>query len=387
MSNDTIFFSYSRDDSEFVLSLAKELRQAGADIWLDQLDIKPGSRWDSSIEQALASSKTLLVILSKSSVESNNVMDEVSYALEEKKMVVPVLLEPCDIPFRLKRLQYANFTQDHKVGIINLIETLNLEAQVASKLSGSAKVEDKKPEAKKESVVQPVVEKKVEPAPNADQKETAPQLGSNIVTNTKKTRKTIFMITGAGVVVLLLLFVVIPALTDTVDDSGEPEYAVESIDSSENEDGISDSKGQANGSASYEEIWERIKNSKSIEDFIFFGMIYSDEPGFDYMKHVYNPIDDRQPHEALVIWSYPDGARPFNNAYSMENGNLNWLDDGMDAGVGNLLKAKGNVELFDANGNYLDGEFIREGQIVQVLEAKAKSEDGYVFILIAYGDK
>ena len=37
----TIFFSYSRENSETVLELAKELRGAGANIWLDQLDIEP----------------------------------------------------------------------------------------------------------------------------------------------------------------------------------------------------------------------------------------------------------------------------------------------------------------------------------------------------------
>ncbi len=133
-SDKIIFFSYSRDDSEFVLNLAKNLRKAGATIWLDQLDISPGMRWDSSIEKALSSSKTLLVVLSVSSVKSNNVMDEVSYALEEHKNVVPVLLEACDIPFRLRRLQYADFSGDYKVGIATLIKALNLENNIAVKL-------------------------------------------------------------------------------------------------------------------------------------------------------------------------------------------------------------------------------------------------------------
>ena len=43
MPDEPIFFSYSRTDSEFVLKLAKDLRKAGANIWLDQLDIKAGS--------------------------------------------------------------------------------------------------------------------------------------------------------------------------------------------------------------------------------------------------------------------------------------------------------------------------------------------------------
>lgn len=55
---DTIFFSYSRSDSEFVLKLAKDLRDAGVSIWLDQLDIAPGSHWDASIEKALHTSQT-----------------------------------------------------------------------------------------------------------------------------------------------------------------------------------------------------------------------------------------------------------------------------------------------------------------------------------------
>lgn len=124
-----IFFSYSRDDSEFVLNLAKEMRAEGADVWLDQLDIKPGSRWDKSIEDALDASDAVLVILSKTSVDSNNVMDEVSYALEEEKTVIPVLFEECDVPFRIRRLQFADFTESHEKGMATLTKALELEGE------------------------------------------------------------------------------------------------------------------------------------------------------------------------------------------------------------------------------------------------------------------
>ncbi|MAW95224.1 MULTISPECIES: toll/interleukin-1 receptor domain-containing protein [unclassified Leeuwenhoekiella] len=150
MNTGTIFFSYSRQDSDFVIHLAQSLREAGAKVWLDQLDIQPGSRWDKSIEQALFKSSTLLVILSKASVESANVMDEVSFALEEKKRVVPILLEECDIPFRLRRLQFADFTGNRNQALNTLIASLGLEDRVASKLSDTAadhnlidKVEDR----------------------------------------------------------------------------------------------------------------------------------------------------------------------------------------------------------------------------------------------------
>jgi len=149
MSDKTIFFSYSRDNSDFVLNLAKELREAGAKVWLDQLDIKPGTRWDKSIETALKESSTLLVVLSKSSVASHNVMDEVSYALEEGKTVVPVLLEDCEIPFRLRRLQFADFTTSHKTGKETLSKALNLGDEVKSKLVSESGTSSQEPVAAK----------------------------------------------------------------------------------------------------------------------------------------------------------------------------------------------------------------------------------------------
>jgi len=147
ITKETIFFSYSRADSEFVISLAKTLREAGANIWLDQLDIKPGTRWDKSIERALASSPTVLVIMSKTAVESDNVMDEVSFALEEGKKVVPVLLEKCDIPFRIRRLQFADFSKDQTKGIATLIAALDLDKSVATKLNVVAAKHDIIPDA------------------------------------------------------------------------------------------------------------------------------------------------------------------------------------------------------------------------------------------------
>jgi len=127
MSIQKTFFSYSREDSEFVLKLAQDLRAAGADIWLDQLDIPAGKRWDAEIENALENSQGQLVILSPSSVASNNVMDEVSYSLEKGKQIIPIVYKDCQIPFRLKRLQYIDFTGSYDTGFNQLLKALNLE--------------------------------------------------------------------------------------------------------------------------------------------------------------------------------------------------------------------------------------------------------------------
>ena len=80
------FFSYSRKDSDFVKRIATDLKTAGANVWLDQLDIAPGDPWDDSIQNALNGAQGLIVILSDDSVKSKNVMDEVSYAMSQGKI-------------------------------------------------------------------------------------------------------------------------------------------------------------------------------------------------------------------------------------------------------------------------------------------------------------
>jgi hypothetical protein len=113
MTTDLAFFSYARKDSEFVLRLASELKAGGANVWLDQLDIAAGTRWDRAVEEALAHSKTLIIVLSPASVASQNVLDEVAYALDEQKTLIPILYRECTIPLRLRRFQYLDFRADH----------------------------------------------------------------------------------------------------------------------------------------------------------------------------------------------------------------------------------------------------------------------------------
>ena len=123
-----LFFSYARADAGFALKLAKSLRFTGANLWIDQLDIQAGDHWDRAVEQALTKAESLLIILSPAAVDSKNVMDEVSFALEENKRVVPVLYKPCKIPFRLRRVQHVDFTGDFSQGLDRLLTDLAIKS-------------------------------------------------------------------------------------------------------------------------------------------------------------------------------------------------------------------------------------------------------------------
>jgi hypothetical protein len=122
---DTCFFcSYSRKDEAFALKLASDLKGAGIPVWIDQLDIPPGQHWDDAIQAALTSSDGILVVLSPGGVESKNVKDEVSYALDEGKRLIPVLYLECAVPLRLRRMQRVDFTRGFEQGFANLLRAI-----------------------------------------------------------------------------------------------------------------------------------------------------------------------------------------------------------------------------------------------------------------------
>jgi eukaryotic-like serine/threonine-protein kinase len=135
----TAFISYSREDSEFVLRLAADLRQAGARIWLDQLDITPGTPWDSMIEQALREAASMLLVLSTASVKSENVRNEISFALQEKKTIIPILRQDCAVPLQLHRLQRIDCRTDYARGLNAVLRELGVTPPAPPVSAGPAR--------------------------------------------------------------------------------------------------------------------------------------------------------------------------------------------------------------------------------------------------------
>jgi len=120
-----IFISYAHKNSEFVNQLAKDIEKQGYDIWLDRTDIQTGSHWDDEIVTGLKTSKVFMVILSEAATASQNVKDEIGYAIDHDMQIMPLLIEPCEIPFRLRRIQYVDFTSSkYGDGIKSVLEIL-----------------------------------------------------------------------------------------------------------------------------------------------------------------------------------------------------------------------------------------------------------------------
>lgn len=125
-----VFISYSRADVDFALKLGKDLKAKGINVWVDKLDIKPGEIWDNAVEEAMKTSRKVVIILSPTSVSSLNVMDELSYAFDEGKTIIPVMHIECVRPFRLRRRQFCDFTVNYEHGFIDLLRAFDVSENI-----------------------------------------------------------------------------------------------------------------------------------------------------------------------------------------------------------------------------------------------------------------
>lgn len=104
-----VFVSYSRDDAKFASRLVGALTDLGVDSWIDEQRIEAGEKWSEAIQRGLDASELMIVVLSPTAMDSENVRDEWQYFLDHGKSLIPVLLEPAKVHFQLSRIQYVDF--------------------------------------------------------------------------------------------------------------------------------------------------------------------------------------------------------------------------------------------------------------------------------------
>jgi hypothetical protein len=93
-----IFISYSSKDRNEVLPMVERLRQEGLKVWIDQGGIDGALLWGQEIVDAITRCRVVLVMGSSSSFSSPNVVKEICLASEQQKPILPVHLEPVEVP-------------------------------------------------------------------------------------------------------------------------------------------------------------------------------------------------------------------------------------------------------------------------------------------------
>lgn len=130
-----VFVSHSHQDDEFTDQLVRDLVAAGANVWVDTIELDRGD-FMKRINDALASCEWLILVLSPASIQSGYVEMEVNAAINRvqqrfMKAVIPVLARPCDahmIPPLWGNLHRYDATYDYKGALQGILRALGLIA-------------------------------------------------------------------------------------------------------------------------------------------------------------------------------------------------------------------------------------------------------------------
>ena len=114
------FISYSRKDKDWVYWFSDILNKtAGQSTWIDR-KIPVGQDWWQTILSEIENCDAFVIILSPGSVASTYCMEELQYAHELGKPIVPLLLESCHMPdiITKNRIQYYSIADRSNMEVI-----------------------------------------------------------------------------------------------------------------------------------------------------------------------------------------------------------------------------------------------------------------------------
>lgn len=123
-----VFLSYTSRDRPRAAQIAAALAACGFDVFWDQ-DVPPGRDWNSWIGERLTAARCVVVLWSKASAASRNVVHEATIALE-RGALVPVLIEDMsstDYPMGFYTTQAADlrgFCGDDMPGLRALVAAI-----------------------------------------------------------------------------------------------------------------------------------------------------------------------------------------------------------------------------------------------------------------------
>ncbi|MBZ0282730.1 MAG: SUMF1/EgtB/PvdO family nonheme iron enzyme [Anaerolineae bacterium] len=127
-----IFISYSRKNIDAANFIAGELRNRGADVFIDYQSIQAGEEFPDRLATEIDSSDVIIFLLSENSVVSRWVRNEVYYAYQQNKLIIPVELDETPLPrnlFFLNAIDRVNFKdwghgQSSETGLRKLLRAL-----------------------------------------------------------------------------------------------------------------------------------------------------------------------------------------------------------------------------------------------------------------------
>src|SRR4029077_18952005 len=98
-----VFLSYARSDRSVAAEVARSLEHAGFSVWWDR-EIRAGTDFAAEIEREIAAARTVVVLWSDASQQSQWVRDEGAYGRDRRKLI-PICLGDSEPPLGFRQVQ------------------------------------------------------------------------------------------------------------------------------------------------------------------------------------------------------------------------------------------------------------------------------------------
>jgi formylglycine-generating enzyme required for sulfatase activity len=112
-----VFISYSHTDQEWVWNeLWPRLEQVGTKVIIDCRDFEPGVPLVTEVERAVMTSRKMVLVLTPAYLNSawtelENILVQTLDPGARQRRLLPVVLQPCEIPLRIRALIYVDLCQ------------------------------------------------------------------------------------------------------------------------------------------------------------------------------------------------------------------------------------------------------------------------------------
>lgn len=132
-SRKEIFLSHSSKDRDFVLRLARVLKEHKIRYWYSATHISGAKQWHDEIGRALNRCDWFLVVLTPNAVRSQWVKRELLFVLNEvryNERIIPLLRRPCEysrLSWTLTEFQFVDFSGVFDVGCRQLLRVWKTE--------------------------------------------------------------------------------------------------------------------------------------------------------------------------------------------------------------------------------------------------------------------
>ena len=107
-----VFLSYSEKDRALMDRLRQALMREGLTTWINRTDIQVGGDFAAAINQGIEEASRMVYLMSPDSLASKYCRQELDYARQLNKQIIPLKMRPLDldqVPDDLRSLQFINF--------------------------------------------------------------------------------------------------------------------------------------------------------------------------------------------------------------------------------------------------------------------------------------